>query len=55
MFYKRLLVSLLGDDAESLAEREKLNLDCFEMLKKLQEVDPTRKMRYIDLGERCCS
>ncbi|KAL8293778.1 hypothetical protein RQP46_000479 [Phenoliferia psychrophenolica] len=48
--YKRLLVSLLEPDPESLSEREKLNLECFEMLKKLQEVDPMRRMRYVDLG-----
>ncbi|KAM0753232.1 rab-protein geranylgeranyltransferase [Meredithblackwellia eburnea MCA 4105] len=48
--YKALLVKLLGSDESTRERREQLNVESYEMLKKLQEVDPTRKNRYIDLG-----
>ncbi|GAA6003834.1 hypothetical protein JCM10207_006429 [Rhodosporidiobolus poonsookiae] len=53
VYYKRLLVSLLEKDGNSTQEeRDKLNLECVEMLKKLEEVDPMRRARYVDLGLR---
>ncbi|GAA5859386.1 hypothetical protein JCM1840_004591 [Sporobolomyces johnsonii] len=51
VYYKRLLVKLLGTDEATREERERLNLECAEMLRKLQEVDPLRRARYVDLGE----
>ncbi|GAA5942787.1 hypothetical protein JCM10213_002948 [Rhodosporidiobolus nylandii] len=52
--YKRLLTTLLErEDADgSRDERQKLNLECVEMLKKLEEVDPMRAARYRDLSLR---
>ncbi|KAK4703874.1 geranylgeranyl transferase type-2 subunit alpha, partial [Phenoliferia sp. Uapishka_3] len=50
VYYKTLLVSLLADDPASHSQREKLNLESYGMLTKLQEVDPMRKARYVDLG-----
>ncbi|GAA5925058.1 hypothetical protein JCM1841_004061 [Sporobolomyces salmonicolor] len=48
--YKRLLVKFLGADETTREERERLNLECAEMLRKLQEVDSLRRARYVDLG-----
>jgi hypothetical protein len=51
VYYKRLLVSLIEPEGDSTrVEREKLNLECVEMLRKLEEVDPMRRARYVDLG-----
>lgn len=51
VYYKRLLVRLLEAEGDAtLPEREKLNLACFEMLEKLEEVDPMRRARYRDLS-----
>jgi geranylgeranyl transferase type-2 subunit alpha len=51
VYYKRLLVTLLERESDSTQEeREKLNLECVGMLKKLEEVDPMRRARYVDLG-----
>lgn len=48
--YKRLLVKLLSSE-EDREEREKLNLECKEMLDQLAEIDPMRGNRYRDIGE----
>lgn len=48
--YKRLLVKLLSTE-EGREEREKLNLECKEMLDQLAEIDPMRGNRYRDIGE----
>ncbi|KAK4056981.1 Rab geranylgeranyltransferase [Microbotryomycetes sp. JL221] len=50
VYYKRLLVSLLESDDETREERERLNVQCLEMLDKLQTVDPLRRNRYKDLA-----
>lgn len=50
VYYKGLLVSLLDQEDSTREEREILNLDCLEKLKKLESVDPMRKCRYQDLA-----
>ncbi|KAK4052442.1 hypothetical protein OIV83_002244 [Microbotryomycetes sp. JL201] len=50
VYFKRLLVTLLGTDDSTLAEREQLNSDCLEMLIKLERIDPLRQARYKDLA-----
>lgn len=55
VYYKRLLVSLLASDDSTLSEREKINLECLGMVKKLEQVDPMRRQRYSDLGELASS
>lgn len=50
VYYKRLLVSLLGKEEATREEREQLNLEALGMLQKLAQVDPMRKCRYQDLG-----
>lgn len=51
MYYKRLLVDLLGGDEDTRVEREGLNGVTLEMLRKLERVDSTRGARYRDLGQ----
>ncbi|KAM0790630.1 hypothetical protein ACM66B_004492 [Microbotryomycetes sp. NB124-2] len=50
VYFKRLLVTLLGNDDATLSEREQLNSACLYMLEKLQIIDPLRSMRYRDLA-----
>ncbi|GAA5859004.1 hypothetical protein JCM8547_003964 [Rhodosporidiobolus lusitaniae] len=55
VYYKLLLVSLLSSSPEAEETREeqdKLDVECVEMLKKLEEVDLMRRARYVDLGLR---
>lgn len=52
VYYQRLLVTLLGSGDDTRAEREKLNLDSLDKLRKLEKVDPMRGARYRDLGEQ---
>ena len=51
VYYKRLLVRLLGTDEATRHERETLQAECLQGLRKLQEVDPMRKQRYKDIGQ----
>lgn len=51
VYYQRLLVTLLGAEDDTRAEREALNLDSLEKLRRLEKVDPTRGARYRDLGK----
>jgi hypothetical protein len=51
VYYKRLLVDLLGTEEGTRLEREGLNGVTLEMLRKLESVDSTRGARYRDLGE----
>ena len=51
VYYKRLLVDLLGMEEGTRSEREALNGVTLEMLRKLESVDSTRGARYRDLGE----
>lgn len=51
VYYKRLLVNLLGTEEGTRLEREGLNGVTLEMLRKLECVDSTRGARYRDLGE----
>jgi geranylgeranyl transferase type-2 subunit alpha len=50
VYYQRLLVTLLGTDDDTRAERETLNLDSLDKLRRLERVDPMRGARYRDLG-----
>lgn len=51
VYYKRLLVTLLGPDEDTRQEPEAINKECLSMLERLQTIDTTRQMRYKDLGE----
>lgn len=49
MFYKRLLLRRYGNLMPS-ERRHNLGSECLELLNKLQDIDPDRRQRYVDLG-----
>lgn len=51
VYYQRLLVTLLGTSDDSRPEREELNLDSLDKLRRLEKVDSMRGARYRDLGK----
>ena len=50
VFYKRLLLRQHGSDLNN-DERAQLEKECRDLLNDLQNVDPDRRQRYLDLRE----
>lgn len=50
MFYKRLLLRRHAQHMSDTA-RASLTQDCLRLLSNLQEIDPSRRHRYTDLGK----